>query len=152
MGIRGRLMKRIFVTIYIFLLVIFAAILFGAGPIMEKIFESEIHKVDQDLARGTFFLISAKLIGLDEEGQKQEIKKLQPQFGYPLGLYKIDEFKIQEKYKKDLKNGVIVWEYKKNIAAQLLPGSDLVVTMGGPFPGDSLSSQSFFIFLVLFFS
>ena len=144
-------MKRIFVTVYIFLLVIFAAILFGSGPIMEKIFEGEIHKADQDLARGTFFLISAKLIGLDEEGQKEEIKKLQPQFGYPLELYKIDEFKIEEKYKKDLKNGVIVWEHKKNIAAQLLPGSDFVVTMGGPFPGDSLSSQSFLIFLVLFF-
>src|SRR3989339_1311856 len=91
-------MKRIFITIYILLLIGFATILFGVGPIMEKIFEDESHKADQELAKGTFYLIAEKLTGLDEEGQKKEIKRLQPHFGYPVGLYKIDGFEIEEKY------------------------------------------------------
>ena len=151
MGGKTRPMKRIFITIYILLLIGFATILFGVGPIMEKIFEDESHKADQELAKGTFYLIAEKLTGLDEEGQKKEIKRLQPHFGYPVGLYKIDGFEIEEKYQDDLQNGVIVWEDKKHIAAQRLPDSDLVITMGGPFPGDSLSSRSTVIFLVLFF-
>ncbi len=145
-------MKRIFIAIYILLLVGFATILFGVGPIMKKIFEDESQKADQDIARGTFFLIAEKLIGLDAEGQREEIKKLQPQFGYPLGLYKIDEFSIEEKYKNDLRNGIIVWEEKRNIAAQQLPDSDVVITMGGPFPGDSLGFRNTLIFFALFFS
>lgn len=144
-------MKRIFITIYILLLVGFATILFGVGPIMNRLFKAESDNADREVAKGTFYLIAERLTGLNEEEQKEEIKKLRPHFGYPLGLYKIDELDLEEKDKKGIINGEIVWKDRKDVVFQRLPDSDLVISMGGPFPGYNLSLKSTLIFFVLFF-
>lgn len=144
-------MKRLFMMIYITLLISFISIPFGVNPIMNKLFEAESEKADRELVRGTFSLISERLTGLDEEGQKQEIKKLQPQFGYPLGLYKIDELDLKQKAKKSILNGEIVWKDNKEIVFQKLPDSDRVLSMGGSWPWAALEFKVTLIFFTLGF-
>jgi len=144
-------MKRIFITIYIVLLIGFIGILFGVDPIMQKIFQAESDEADRESVRGTFFLISEKLTGLDEERQKDEIEKLQPQFGYPLGLYKIDDLEIKEKENQLLLEGVIVWKDNKEKVFQRLSNSDLVLSMGGPWPGKNLEFKVTLFFFALGF-
>lgn len=144
-------MKRIFIAIYIVLLIGFISILFGVDPIMQKLFQAESDEADRELVRGTFSLISEKLVGMDEDGQKEKIKLLQPLFGYPLGLFKIDELDLKEKKKISLRNGEIVWKDNKDMVFQRLPDSDRVLSMGGSWPGKNLEVKVFLIFFSLGF-
>lgn len=140
-------MKRIFITIYILLLVTLFTIPFGVSPIIEEIFEDEVAKAERDLSRGTFSLIAERLVGLDEAAQRKELEKLQPRFGYPLGLYKLDELQIiDETDKKELINGQIIEEDEKDMLVQRLADSDRALTMGGPFPGDAIDFKATVIF------
>ncbi len=143
-------MKRIFITIYILLLIALFTIPFGIGPIMDSIFKDEVAKAERDLSKGTFTLIAEKLIGLDEKLQKEELAKIQPKFGYPLGLYHIDELQIDKSDTNDFLNGLIIKEDQRDMLVQRLKNSDWALVMGGPFPGDDLNFKATIIFWGLF--
>lgn len=143
-------MKRIFITIYILMLICLFAIPFSIGPIIDEIFEDEATKLDRDIAKGTFYLLSEQLKDLDETGKRAHLAKLQPHFGYPLGLYKIDEMDIDEEDRDDFLNNLVVEEDEKEMLIQRLGNSDLVLTMGGPFPGGELEVKVIIIFWGLF--
>jgi signal transduction histidine kinase len=143
-------MKRIFVTIYILLLIALFTIPFGIGPIMDTIFKDEVARAERDLARGTFSLIAEKLVGMDIEKQLVELKKLQPRFGYPLGLYRIEELQIAKKDREDFFKGLIIEEDEKDMLVQRLQDSNWALTMGGPFPGDDLNVKATVLFWGLF--
>jgi len=144
-------MKRIFITIYILLLIGIAVFPFGVGPIMEFLFQDMANQADTDLARGTFFLIAERLAGLDENEKRAVLEKLQPEFGYPLSLNTVDELGLPEKEKKAFSRGDIIWKDNQSKAFQRLPDSHLALVMGGPFPGDTVSLRVTLIFLFLFF-
>jgi len=145
-------MKRIFITIYILLLIALFTIPFGIGPIMDSIFKDEVAMAERDLSKGTFTLIAEKLIGLDEKSQKEELAKIQPKFGYPLGLYHIDELQIDTSDTNDFLSGLIVKEDQEDMLVQRLEDSDRALVMGGPFPGDDLNFKATIIFWGLFIS
>ena len=88
-------MKRIFITVYILLVATLFTIPFGIGPIVEFLFKDDLIRADRDISRGTFFLIAEQLEGLDPDGQKAVLEKLQPQFGYPLALYHLSAVKCK---------------------------------------------------------
>ncbi|MBU1341766.1 MAG: hypothetical protein KKE44_18100 [Proteobacteria bacterium] len=139
-------MKRIFITIYILLLLTLFIVPFGISPIIEQIFEADVEKAQRDLSKGTFSLIAERLVGLDEAHQKEELATLQSRFGYPLGLYRLDQLQIDEQDKKDLFNGQIIEEDEKDMLVRRLGSSDRALTMGGPFPGDDLNFKATLIF------
>lgn len=143
-------MKRIFITIYIILVIGFISILFGVEPVMEIFFQRESYEADRDLVKGTFYLMMEKFTGKDEDGQIKEIKTLQPEFGYPLRLFKIDDLDLGEVKKRRLINGEIVWKDNKDMVFQRVPNSDLVLSIGGSWPEDNLDTTFFtlgFLFL-----
>ncbi len=143
-------MKRIFITIYLLLLVSLLTIPFTITPMMEAFFEVEITEADQDISRGTFFLISERLMGLDQAGQREALEQLQPQFGYPLGLYKLSEVNVKEKYREDFYKGRIIEERDEEMLVKRLGDSDMAMAMGGPFPGENLDFKAALLFLVAF--
>ena len=143
-------MKRLFITIYILMLITLFAIPFSIGPIVDEIFEEEADKLDRDISMGTFYLISEQLKGLDEPAMKRELERLQPKFGYPLGLYRMDELDIDESDRAEFENCLIVEEEDREMLVKRLGDSDLVLTMGGPFPGDDLEFRVIIIFWGLF--
>lgn len=139
-------MKRLFITIYVLMLITLLAVPFGIGPIVDEIFEDEATKLNQDIAKGTFYLISERLSGLDEASMREKLEQLRPRFGYPLGLYRMDELEIEEDHRQDFLNNLIVEEDEKEMLVQRLWNTDLVLTMGGPFPGDNLELRAIIIF------
>ncbi len=139
-------MKTIFITIYLLLVVAVTIIPFGIGPIIEQLFEEEVEKAEQDLARGTFALMARELDGLSPEGMKEKIRQIQPDFGYPVGVYRFDQLAIEEDHLEDFRKGRIVCVEDKDMLVQVLQGSDLAMAMGGPFPGEELDLRAGLIF------
>ncbi|CCK78570.1 ATP-binding protein [Desulfobacula toluolica] len=146
-------MKRLFITIYVFLVVGLFGVFYVVSPIMDEIFEEETIKANADLARGTFFLIGERLAGLDEDAQDLEIKKLRPRFGYHLAIYRIDELKIEDNEKEAFLKGLIIeaetiYRPDKDMLVQRLVGSGSfrAQAMEGPYPGDELELKVMIIF------
>lgn len=143
-------MKRIFITVYILLVGTLFTLPFGVGHIVDDLFEGEIIKADRDISKGTFFLIAERLTGLSPEAQKQELEALSPRFGYPLGLYRLDEVQVEEEDQADFLAGLIVQEEDRDMLVMRLGDAGHVLTMGGPFPWERLHHRATFLFIVLF--
>lgn len=143
-------MKRLFITIYAVLLITLFLIPFAVNPIVDRIFENKAAIVNRELSKGTFFLIANQLKGLDETAMRKQLKVLEPHFGYPLGLYHASELTIDKKDQTDFQNNLVIEEDEKDLLIQRLCETDLVLTMGGPFPGDEVDFQVIIIFWGLF--
>jgi len=140
-------MKRIFITVYILLVGILFTLPHGVGHIINGLFEEEVAKAKRDISKGTFFLIAERLAGMDPEAQKQELEALSPRFGYPLGLYRLDEIQVDQGAQKDFLAGLIVEEEDRHILVMRL--GDQVLTMGGPFPDEWLHHRAVPFFLLI---
>lgn len=79
-------MFRIFLPLYL-ILIFFIIIFVGAVGFLPTLFlSSTMYKYEEQVTRGTFYLIEEELQGLNYSQQLQVIEKLQAQFGYPLRL------------------------------------------------------------------
>lgn len=143
-------MKRLFITIYALMLIALFLIPFAINPIIEIIFEKKSVIVNRELSRGTFFLINQQLKGLDELSIKEKIKSFEPQFGYPLRLYHVNELEIAKKDQTDFQNNLVIIENKNELLIQRIGKTDMVLSMGGPFPGDDVELHAIIIFWGLF--
>ncbi len=143
-------MKKIFITIYILLVVGWILVPFVIAPFVNEIFEEDATQAQRDIARGTFSLIFEKLDHLDNEGRHAAMEKLRPLFGYPLSLCRLESIVVDGEEQTDLLNGLIVEEENTEKLVQRLGETDWAVTMGGPFPGERLEIKALTIFLLLF--
>lgn len=143
-------MKRLFATIYILLVTTLFVIPFGIGPIIETLFEEEVAEAERELSKGTFYLIAEKLAGLDREDQARILGHLQPNFGYPLGLYSLDEIQVADEDELDFLGGVIISDDERDMLVLRLGNSKRALTMGGPFPGQDLEFKATILFWGLF--
>ncbi len=142
-------MKQLFVRFYILLFVGFFVIYTTIMPFVRGVFESEIDKGHCEVAKGTFFLLSQEMAGLDETAAREKIAKLQPEFGYPMVLKTVREVKAPEKYQNDLINGDVVRDEKNDRHFMRLPGSDLVLVLGPYFLGDLTDRARYFFWGVV---
>ncbi|THB77735.1 MAG: hypothetical protein D3926_14855 [Desulfobacteraceae bacterium] len=143
-------MKRIFITIYIVMIIGLLTIPFGIVPIIDEIFKDQVTEAERDLARGTFALIAQRLEGLDKAGQDEELARIAPLFGYPVTLQAMDQLDVDPEDIPDFKNGLIVSHSEEDMLIQRLGASDRAMTMGGPFPGNRIDAQAQYIFWGLF--
>ncbi len=124
-------MFRIFLPLYL-ILIFFIIIFVVTVTTLPSIFmSSTINQFEEQLTRGTFYLLEEELQGMDYQQQLKVIKELQPQFGYPLKLIKSDDPLIDEENYEIIVSGDAVqldinnadYNFKK------LPDSDIVMAV-----------------------
>lgn len=131
-------MKKIFITIYLILLLSLFFVAYGLFPMTNELFETQTLAYTRQIAKGTFSLVSDRLVYLDDAGRQQALSELQTRFGYPLGLVPMASFPVDPEDREGLMNGLIMDEDDEGyILFQRLGRTDMVLTMGGPFPGST---------------
>lgn len=128
-------MKRIFISIYVLLILVLFIILFGVGTIMEQVFKEDSIIADIELSKGTFYLISDRLTPLDESQWPAEMATIKSRFGYPVRLDQVQNLNVAGNDRQALMAGKIVLGNADQLI-QKLPDSDIAVIMEGPFPGE----------------
>ncbi len=95
-------MKRIFLSFYLFIIVVLLLTIFAVVPLVENFaatpFRAEFNKYHRELVRGPLFLIRQDLTRLPQQRWSERLEQLQPEFGYPLTLVEIrlENFPAQE--------------------------------------------------------
>lgn len=86
-------MKRIFLSFYLFIVVVLLLTIFVVVPIVENFaaapFRAEFNEYYRELVRGPLFLIREDLTRLPQQNWSERLEQLQPEFGYPLTLVEI---------------------------------------------------------------
>jgi signal transduction histidine kinase len=142
-------MKRIFITLYILFIVAFFGILFVAPPLMETVYQEAYIIQYREEIKGTFSLVMERLEGLTPTEQQQEIDRLQPRFGYPLGIMPLDHAEVPEENLETFNNGGIVpGGADEELAIQRIGTSDRALHMN-PFIEDELDTRATRLFLGL---
>jgi signal transduction histidine kinase len=142
-------MKRIFITLYILFIVAFIGILFGVLPLLGKVYKDAYIIQSREEIKGTFSLVMERLEGLTPTEQQQEIDRLQPRFGYPIGLVFLDRAEVPEEDLEAFRNGVIVpGGEDEELAIQRIGTSDRALHMN-PFIDDELDTRATRLFLAL---
>ncbi|MBI9088947.1 MAG: ATP-binding protein [Desulfobacterium sp.] len=142
-------MKRIFITLYILIIAAFACIIFGVFPVLEKVYKDAYIIQTREEIKGTFSLVMERLEGLSPGEQQQEIDRLQPRFGFPLGLVPLNQAEVADKDLEAFKNGVIVEGGEdQEMAVQRIGTSDWALLMD-PFIEDELDTRATRLFFIL---
>ncbi len=142
-------MKRIFITLYILFIIAFIGILFGVLPLLETVYRDAYVIQGREEIKGTFSLVMERLEGLTPTDQQREIHRLQPRFGYPLGLMTLDQAEVPEEDLEAFKNGVIVpGGEDDDLAIQRIGTTDWALHMN-PFIDDELDTRATRLFLGL---
>ena len=128
-------MKRVFLSIYLFLLISLLVIPLGLNPLLKTLFGDEVVSMERELSRGTFYMVSEALNGLDPLEQNRVLEQLQPRFGYPLRILSLDKVQINPADELDFLGGMIVWDSDTQAMLLRLGNSQRALSMGGPFPG-----------------
>lgn len=81
-------MLRIFLPLYLILILFIIIFVATVSFLPDILLSTTINKYEEQLTRGTFHLLEEELLRLNFQQQKNTIKKLQLQFGYPLHLIK----------------------------------------------------------------
>lgn len=128
-------MKKFFISIYIVSILSLLAIIFGVFPITHEILEDKSLDFIRQVSKGTFSLVSEKLEGLDPEQQKLVLEDLEARFGYPVKLYKIGDYYLDDEDFEDIMQGKIVDEDDQAyVLIKRLGNSGQLIVLGGPFP------------------
>ena len=139
-------MKRVFFSIYLFLLISLLVIPLGIKPFLLALFGDQVVNMERELSRGTFHMVSEALNGLDPREQNRVLEQLQPQFGYPLRILPLADVHIDAADELDFLGGMIVWDSDTQSMVLRLGNSQRVLSMGGPFPGRALMFRLGLIF------
>lgn len=124
-------MLRLFLPLYI-ILILFAVIFISAVFFLPTLYlHSALLDYEDQVTKGTFYLIEEKLQGLNYQQQLQVINGLQEDFGYPLHLLKLNDPLIDEKnWKIILSGGSIQLDIDDaDYNIKKLPDSDTVIAI-----------------------
>ncbi|THB76921.1 MAG: hypothetical protein D6B25_08360 [Desulfobulbaceae bacterium] len=127
-------MKRFFLSTYFFLLLAFCITIFGvdlaATYYLEKKYNEIVLELNEELSRGTFYLLEKEFQQRGNQSYQEIIDQLQPEFGYPLKLQRLSDLEFTSKEEKILqRKGVIIRE-DGDLHLRQIGESDYVVSMG----------------------
>jgi len=127
-------MKRLYISIFIFLIISILLVRFGVSPMLDKVvnatMETSIEKHNQNLSKGVYYLVQQELRKIPQAEWKGRIEKLQAHFGYPLFLRNYHDIRFTEEEKGRLLAGnIIIIDFGK-LFWQRVGNSDYVVGMG----------------------
>ncbi len=81
-------MLRFFLPLYLILAIFFSVFIAAVFYLPEILLKDKVAYYEEQVTRGTLFLLEQKLKGLSFEQQQNALKALQPYFGFPLQLLK----------------------------------------------------------------
>jgi signal transduction histidine kinase len=139
----GEPMKRIFLSFYLFIVVVLLLALFAVVPLVEHFaaapFRAEFNQYHRELVRGPLFLIWQDLIRHPQEEWPERLRQLQPEFGYPLALTRIDQENFSAAEIGLLQEGDILVSDDYHQFWQIIDRSDYALAIG-PFPSPGVSN------------
>ncbi len=124
-------MLRIFLPLYL-ILILFAVIFISAVNFLPTIYlHSALFDYEDQITKGTFYLIEEKLKGLNYQQQVQVVDGLQDEFGYPLHLLKPGDPLIDTKNWKIILSGESIQLDidDANYNIKKIPDSDTVIAI-----------------------
>ncbi len=136
-------MKRIFLSFYLFIVVVLLLALFAVVPLVEHFaaapFRAEFNQYHRELVRGPLFLIWQDLVRHPQEEWSERLRQLQPDFGYPLALTRIDQDNFSATEIDLLQEGEILVSADYHQFWQMVDQSDYALAIG-PFPSPGVSN------------
>jgi len=87
-------MTKIFLRLYLFLVFTFALFFAGINYLPEYLLKDTISEAISKSAGGMFYLIEEKLKKHPQSDWRDQIKKIQPRYAFPLNIYTLDENKF----------------------------------------------------------
>ncbi len=130
-------MKRLFIYVYLYMLVMFLAVNFIVSPVffgmVEDYFPFEADSYRRDQFRGDFHLIESNLEGLPVEQWGRAVEDLQRHFAYPIVIKPLETGTRLEAEAHALRAGEIVVHGIDENLEHRIGRSDLVLSVG-PLP------------------
>ena len=127
-------MKRIFLSFFLFIMISMVGLQYMQPLLISKplhdYYRKEYIAYWRDLTRGTFQLLLNELRPLAPVEQKQRIKQLQSDFGYPLTLTDSGDLHLTAAERQQLTKHLIVVKDNGEMFYRLIPKTDTVIAMG----------------------
>lgn len=135
-------MKRIFLSFYLFILLVFLVTVFVIIPLVERIdtapFKAEFNQYHRERIQGTLFLLRQDLDKRSPSDWSQHLQQLQPEFSYPLALVRIDPDRFSPSEIAQLHKGEILVSSDYDRYWQQIGQSGTALAIG-PFPSPDVS-------------
>lgn len=130
-------MKRLFIHVYLYMMVMFLAVNFGVAPVFERVvqdyFRRQTDAYCREMVRGPFHVMENYLKGLPEEQWEPALAALQSHFAFPVGVGPLDEGQRPEAEALALRKGEIVVRDTGDSFEHRIGESDRVLRLG-PMP------------------
>ncbi|MGL1932289.1 MAG: ATP-binding protein [Desulfotalea sp.] len=145
-------MKRFFFGTYFFIIIAVAATIWGVGFLADFYishrYPNMVISEDQNLSRGTFYLVEQALLKAPEEQYSKVLDSLQPQFGYPIEIEEMETLEMTDGQRATLLQGAIVILQEGDIHWKRIGESDYVISMG-PFEYLQLKTTEITVLFVI---
>ncbi len=136
-------MKRIFLSFYLFIVMVLLLTLFAVIPLVEHFaaapFRAEFNQYYRELVKGPLFLIRQDLTRHPQQDWPERLQQLQPEFGYPLALVEISQGNFSGAEIAQLQKGEILVSADYHQFWQPVGQSEYALAIG-PFPSPGVSS------------
>lgn len=130
-------MKRLFIQVYLYMLVMFLAVNFGVAPIFERVvqdyFRRQTDAYWREMVRGPIHATESYLKGLPEDQWGPALEALQGHFAFPIEIGLLDAGQRPEAQVLALRKGEIVVREAGESFEHRIGGSGKVLRMG-PMP------------------
>ena len=127
-------MKRIFLSFFLFIMVSIVIWQFASPLVVDRVvqrmLDQSLRTYYQELIKGTYYTILEDIQGLPVDDWPGYVERLQPHFGYPVCLDRIDDLRLSTQKLEQLNKGEIVVIEDGEIFYQRVGHSDRVLTMG----------------------
>lgn len=142
-GMPGDTMKRIFLSFYLFIVIVLMLAIFVVIPLVDHYaaapFDAQFNQYYRELVRGPFFMLRQDLLQRPEQGWAERLQALQPEYGYPLALLAISRENFPQTEIDRLKNGEILVSADYHQFWQRVDQSNYALAIG-PFPSPGINS------------
>ena len=101
-------MKSLFFKLYGALAIAVIVFITSASYLPEYFLRNTIEQESQRVTKGTFHLLQQELLPLAKVQWQERVEQLQPHFGYPLALKRLDELVLKKWELENLRQGMAV--------------------------------------------
>jgi signal transduction histidine kinase len=105
-------MKRIFISFFLFVVIVFAVINYVFGPVVSSVvahyMKQQITDYNRGLVKGVFYVVNDDLKQFSEDQWPAYINQLKPNFGFPINIKQTGEIEFTPDEQHQLDNGLIV--------------------------------------------
>ena len=127
-------MKRLYISIYIFVIISVLLVKFVLSPVLDKItmasMQASIEQHNQNVSKGVYYLVQQELLKIPQAEWKGRIEKLQAHFGYPLSIKDYHDLNFSKDQRNELLAGnIVIIDYGK-LFWQRVGSSDYIIGMG----------------------